>query len=332
MHKSDMDTVRIRILALYELLQTAAAHPGYIGMEQLRQSLSDRLELNGLDRRTVYRDLYLLDEVSGLNILYDKSLRAYKVSRRDNLSKAELSILINAVLSARFDSRSETQAMADKLYRLAGYEKMPTNAHPLENRVKLSKDGDTLAKLDLLREAMDENIQVLFDYRKYNVHKELVTVRFDCRVSPYKVLWQNDMMYLVGHFAGSGFAHYRIERICNLQKTKVKRAQISEIIGYGQQFDEAEYLRRHASLSSGQLTMVTIRFSNDAVNDIFDFLGRAASIRDNGDGTFTLHDEVYLNRKFIRWLVGFGAVAEVVKPEALKHELAQIHKKAWEIY
>jgi predicted DNA-binding transcriptional regulator YafY len=332
MTQSDLDATRARILTLHELLQAAAVFPGHIGMERLKQALNERLGLGEFDRRTLYRDIFLLNAVSNLEITYDQRLKAYTAARRCRLSKAELSILINAVLSARFDSHGETEAMANKLYQMAGNEKMPTGLHSLENRVKLGQDGDTLAKLDLLREAIEDNKQVSFDYRKYNTRKELVTMRFGCRVSPYKVLWQNDRMYLVGHFAGSSFSHYRIERICELRVTKDPRASVGGIIGYGQRFDEAEYLRRAVGLSSGQMTRVAIRFQNSMAGEVLDSLGREANIHDNQDGTFTLCDEVLLNKKFTRWLLGFGAAAEVLQPKALRREVVGVFGEALGVY
>jgi predicted DNA-binding transcriptional regulator YafY len=179
---------------------------------------------------------------------------------------------------------------------------------------------------------MDSDVKLLFDYRKYTLNKKFEVVRAGCRVSPYRILWQNDKLYLVGNFEGDSFSHYRVERICNLRLTKEPRKPISDIVGYGKPFDEAEYLSRAIELSRGVLTRVTIRFQNECLSEVFDSLGTKISVKDNGDGSFTLDDSVMLNKKLTRWVLSFGASAEVLRPKKLRGEVAAALQEAGKLY
>ena len=329
---ADLDASRSRIYELYCLLTSAAVAGGHIGMKDMRTWLNDRLELGEFDRRTISRDLLLLKTITNLSIEYNMRLRAYEVTLRDKLSGPELSIIVNAILSARFDSEQETKTLAEKLYALAGYDKIPGGAHQIKDRIKLGAGAETLDTLEFVLDAMERNIKILFDYRKYTLNRKFEIVRSDCLVSPYKILWQNDRLYLVGNFEGGFFSHYRIERICNLRETHERRKPIGDIVGYGRLFDEAGYLRRAVGLSRGELTRVVVRFSNECIGDVFDNLGKNVSIQDNHDGTFTLDDKITLNKKFTRWLLGFGAYAEVLKPDKLRNEIIESINSTTQIY
>ncbi len=336
MHKSDLDASRARILELYELLQYVSAAPGHISMRAIKKHLGaipgfDEPDRGEYDRRTIYRDIFLLNNITNLSAKYDKKLRAYRVDVKERLTEQELQIVVNAILAARFDSASESEAMVSKLYALGGPAKAPGRARGAAGRVKLGAGADTMDKLALIQKAIEKHRKIMFDYRKYTLNKRFEVVREGCLVSPYKLLWQNDMLYLVGNFEGNTFAHYRIERICNLRVTKEKRKPVDDIVGVGHQFDEAEYLRQSVGLSRGERTRVVIRFQSSCLNEVFDSLGKDVRVRADGDG-FVLDDKALLNKKFVRWVLGFGAFAEVLEPEELREELAAALNEAGKLY
>jgi len=330
MATTDLDATRNRLLELYKLLEGISITTKKITLNQIMDSLE--FKVGSFERRTYYRDLSLLNEITNLSISFSNRLKAYKVERKEELSQSELTIIINAILSARFDTESETKSLADKLHTFAGYSKMPSGKHHIENRVKLGDTQDTLDKIDFIQNAIDEKRKILFDYQKYNLTKNYEIIRRDCLVSPYRILWHNDKMYFVGNFEGSGFSHYRIERICNYRETEERIKPISEIIGYGQTFDEAEYLRKMIEVSSGEVERVVIKFQNEELGEVFDVLGKRVCIKDNKDGTFTLDDSVVVNKKLIRWVLGFGDSAEVIMPEKFRGEVANELKSACNIY
>jgi predicted DNA-binding transcriptional regulator YafY len=334
---TDFDATRARLLELYKLLDEVSVTSRTVTLGKIMDSLDDKGELGSFERRTFYKDLSLLNEITNLRIEYAPRLRAYKVERKEELSKSELSIIINAILSARFDSETETRSLADKLYTFAGKKKMPGGTHRITNRVKLGDDKDVLDKIDFIQYAIDENRKILFDYQKYSFEKNYEVLRRDCIVSPYKILWHHDKMYLVGNFEGSGFSHYRIERICNYRKTNEIRKPINEITvngitGFGRPFDEAEYLRRMAEVSSGELLPVVMMFQNEHLCDVFDAFGKNTCIKDNGNGTFTFEDEVIISKKLVRWILGFGDSVEVIKPKKLKSKVVNAIQSAAEKY
>ncbi len=332
MHTSDLNAPRTRLLELYRILESAAATTGHISMRDMKKRLDERLGLGEYDRRTMYEDLCLLDAITNLSVAYDKRLRVHNVALKEKLTKQELQIVVNAILSARFDSESESGSLAHKLYALSGYKKAPGLAPSAVGRVKLGAGEDTLDKLAFIQNAIEKKRKIMFDYRKYTLNKKFEVVRAGCLVSPYKILWQNDMLYLVGNFEGNSFAHYRLERICNLRIMKEKRKPVDDIVGVGKPFDEAEYLRLAVGLSRGERTRVVIRFQSAALNDVLDSLGKDVRVSPEGNGGFTLDDKVLLNKKFIRWVLGFGASAEVLEPKTLREEVAAVIKEAGKVY
>jgi predicted DNA-binding transcriptional regulator YafY len=315
-----MDASRTRLLKLYEFLKTVSLTTGHTKISEIRTQLNVLMGFGEYDRRTIYRDLYLLNQITDLNTVFDRKHKCYRVVQKEHLNSAELSIVVNAILSARFDTACETKKFAERLYKLAGHEKM--GAHKIENRVKHGEGKETLQKIDMVNHAIEQSKKICFDYKKFDASGKYETVYRNCLVSPYKMLWQYDRMYLVGHYTGEIFSHYRIERICNITESNENRKPVSDIIGYGRVFNEAEYLRQSVGLSQGESAEVEIIFKQSALCEVFDTLGRNISVKDNNDGTFTLRDKVIINKKLKRWILGFGADAEVIRPESLRDEVA----------
>ncbi|MCL2717703.1 MAG: WYL domain-containing protein [Lachnospiraceae bacterium] len=333
MSSVDFDATRARLVELYKLLyKVSVSRKNEITLGQITDNLNDVGELGSFERRTFYKDFLLLNEITNLDIEYSKSSRTYIIKRKDELKKSELTIIINAILSARFNSETETRSLADKLYTFSGLPKMPDGMHYIKNRVKLGDDKDTLVKIDFIHNAINQKQKVLFDYQKYNHMKNYEVIRRNCLVSPYKILWNNDKMYLVGNFSGNNFSHYRIERICNLRESKEKQININEIIGYGKSFDEAEYLRKMTEVSSGKPERVVIKFKNEKLGDIFDTFGKNVCIKADKDGSFTLDDEIFVNKKLIHWILGFGDSAEVLKPAQLRSKIEEAINAMGKIY
>jgi predicted DNA-binding transcriptional regulator YafY len=326
----DLDATRNRLLELYKLLDEVSITTRKITLNQIMDSLN--FKVGSFERRTYYRDLSLLNEITNLSIRFSNRLKAYKIERKEELSESELTIIVNAILSARFDSEAETRTLVDKLYSLVGQSKMPSGEHCIENRIKLGDTQDTLVKIDFIQSAICEKKRILFDYQKFNLTKNYEIIRRDCLVSPYKFLWHNDKMYLIGNFEGNSFSHYRIERICNYRETEKKCKPIREIIGYGRQFDEAEYLRKMSEVSSGKIERVVINFRNAELGNVLDVFGKNVFIKDNADETFKLDDNIVINKKLIRWILGFGESAEVIKPEGLRNKITEVMRIMGENY
>ena len=74
------------------------------------------------------------------------------------------------------------------------------------------------------------------------------------------------------------------------------------------------------------MVRVVIRCHNDCISEVFNNLGKNVCILDNHDGTFLLSDDVILSKKFIRWILGFGASTEVMQPDSFCNDEAGVLK------
>ena len=330
MDKSNLDLTRARLLSLHELLEAITFAKKQVSMSELKEYLAEKMELEEIDRRTIYRDILLINSISNINIAYDQKSRKYRTEFRQKLSDAELIIAVNAIISSKFNTADESDDFADKLYKIAGYPEKPKRAHKIKGRIKMG-EGDILEKINFVQKAIENGMKICFDYHKYTLNKKFEIVRQNCLVSPYRILWQNDSLYLVGNFEGNDFSHYRFERLTNLREVNEKRKPISDIIG-NRLFDEAEYLRQAVGLSRGVATRVVIKFKNEYLAEVFDNLGLNVVVKDNGDGTFTLDDTVLLNKKFTCWVLSFGDSAKVLKPDTLRTQISNTINSAKLMY
>jgi predicted DNA-binding transcriptional regulator YafY len=336
MESYNLGMTRERLLALYEILKSMAQGRKKFKLSDLSNELF-KMEIDEVDRRTLYKDLYLLNRITGIKCAYDEKTKAYKVLLNDSLSESELKTILHSIYDFRFSGgEKEKKKLAEKICRLAGYSKIPNVIRSIGDEAGLTGESDTYEKLDFIQDAINKNRRIIFDYQKPSAKKKYETVR-TCDVNPYKLIGRDKNMYLIGSYDKTKFfSHYRTERIINLRLSDEKRDSIGEIIGHGNIFDEAEYLQKKVAFSKGEMDYVEIRFSNENLEnsgEVFDRFGiNGVRIIENADGSFVLRDTVQINKKFIRWILGFGDSAEVIFPPELRGEVAEILKKAGKIY
>lgn len=108
---------KIRLLKVWEILRTETDEDNPMGTPILLQKLANQ----GIkcDRRTVYRDIQLLNDF-GYEILHNRGIsNQYFVVDR-SFDVPELRILLDAVQAASFITPKKTEVLVDKIADLAG--------------------------------------------------------------------------------------------------------------------------------------------------------------------------------------------------------------------
>ena len=144
---------------------TDEAHPASA------QELLAHLHSKGIavERKTIYRDVELLNTY-GTEVLYKHGKPCgYYVSKRD-FELSELKFLVDAVLSSRFLSKSQSSSLIRKLAALSSTHEgaLLRREIVLAGRVK-ADDAHSFAGLDVLHEAIAENKQICFRYFDWGV-------------------------------------------------------------------------------------------------------------------------------------------------------------------
>ena len=151
-------------------------------------------------RTTIKSDIEMLQQ-AGISIQAVRSSQnQYNYIERD-FDIAELKLLIDAVMSAKFMTKGKSDQLVAKLTALAGANKARELKRNLtvDGRYKMENE-QILMTIDAINDAINQRRKIKFQKIEYNVKKEQVlhhggeTYTF----SPYSLVWDGDFYYVVG--------------------------------------------------------------------------------------------------------------------------------------
>lgn len=310
---------------LYQILEEHSDPERPLSMGELRRLL--RLEY-GLtcDRRTVYGALDTLRQ-AGFDIpeFQDSGAGYYLLSRR--LEPSEVRLLLDC--AAAFPGMGERQYQDLKEKLLRGLSRSQRQScRPLSlPAVYRGMNREVLLAVEVLEEAIAAGRQVSFQYMEYGMDKKLHPRRErPYQVHPYGLCFSNGNYYLICRYLGyDNLSHYRVDRI----QSPVLIQKPVEALPPG--LDLSRYVRERVYQISGKSIQAVLHCESSLLSDILDRFGLDTMLRDNGDGTFdavvTAEPE---GLKF--WAIQYLERCEILRPQRLRQELAQMLLEGWELY
>ena len=217
---------KLKILYLMKLLQekTDREHP--VSVKNIIQTM----EAYGIsvERKTVYDDIETL-RTFGMKIGSRRGKPAGFYLEERTFELPELKFLMDAVQSSKFITEKQSAALVRKLEDLASVHE----AKKLKSQVFLMPGIKTLneeiyTNIETIYDAISANRQISFRYYQWTLSRELKPKRGGerYRVSPGKLLWNNDNYYLMGLDESSGIVkHYRVDKMMDVA---VKRRSAAE--------------------------------------------------------------------------------------------------------
>ncbi len=318
MAKSENQKLKLLYLKDFFRQSTDEEHPASIN------DIVSFLASKGIhsERKSIYSDILYLQEY-GLEILYRRSKPSgYYVAERD-FELSEIKFLIDAVLSSRFLSPSQSAALIRKLASLSNTHEAALLRRQivLAGRVKSSAESG-FENIDILHEAIEKNSSITFRYFDWGV---------DCRkhfragtytASPYALLWDDENYYLIAHSERHGLTHYRVDKMEEISLTHEPRVFTEE----SKNFNPSSYSREVFGMYRGEHETVRLRFENSLAGVVVDRFGRDIMLIPDGKDHFTFTARVAVSPNFLGWLAGFGGRAAITHPEsavALYREFCQ---------
>lgn len=199
---------------------------------------------------------------------------------------AELNLIVDSLRTAAGITASQRDELIRKISRLGG----EWYAKDENNRQLRPKNPQFLYVLDVLHEAINAGKKVLFYYGNYGIDKQL---HYRCRddgqprdylINPYHILTTNGRYYLVCNVDKyDTIAHFRIERIMDIQITDQPVKAISMIEGCENGIDIQRYVNDHPYMYNGKPKKHTFMAKAAALNDVFDWFGMESKIEPMND-------------------------------------------------
>lgn len=320
---------KLKILYLMKFLQekTDREHPVSV------KDIIRTMEAYGIsvERKTVYDDIETL-RTFGMKIGSRRGKPAGFYLEERTFELPELKFLMDAVQSSKFITEKQSAALVRKLEDLASVHE----AKKLKSQVFLMPGIKTLneeiyTNIETIYDAISANRQISFRYYQWTLSRELKPKRGGerYRVSPGKMLWNNDNYYLMGLDESSGIVkHYRVDKMMDVAVEEEKRSGESVF----RDFDMGRFSAETFGMFDGKETILKIRFSNELVGVVLDRFGKKAVLQRSDDTHFFLQTHIRVSGQFFGWLTGLGPGAEIVSPEKVRKEYKSFLTKILKTY
>ena len=244
---------------------------------------------------------------------------------------SELRLLIDSVLASKFISERYSKDLIEKLTSLSNVYYKPNVKYVCSVGKWNKMDDKTLFyNIDVINEAIQENKQISFTYKKYGADKKLHNTNAH-KGSPYQLILHNQKYYLL--FADENWEHVgyvRVVKISNIKICDEKRRDIKTYKGFEYGID----YKKTASLPymfSDEMKKVVFTADKSVVDDIVDTFGESANIREIDVDRVEV--DVFTSPMAMEfWAMQYLNRVKVVSPRELKEKIAQNLKTALKEY
>ena len=199
----------------------------------MRKDLEHYLMEKGfpVEKKTLYADFAVLDDVFGLHLEYDKHAKGWKLLNPP-FEPHELRMLVDGVQSAKFITKEKAREITMKIKRLAGKDTVATLNRQtyVADRVR-NQNENVVSEADHIHQAIAEDRQIGFRYFHYTPDKNNPkSYSKDGKlyiVSPYALLWNNGNYYLYA-YDGKKFRYFRVDRMESIRKPLLQKREANE--------------------------------------------------------------------------------------------------------
>ena len=313
MARSENQKQKLLLLKDYLEQRTDEEHPATL------QEIRAWLERRGVstERKTVYADLQTLEDY-GMDILRTGGKFAtYSLGGRQ-FDLAELKLLVDAVLSARFLSERKSSELIKKLSTLTSV----YNAGILKRQVMVSgrvksMNESVIYNVDIIHQAIGANRRICFRYFELDLRKQR-SYRGGTRIaSPYALCWDDANYYLIAHTHEHGLTHFRVDKMAQIQITNEPRTRTKQT----DSLDLSDYHTSVFGMFGGERQKVRLRFDNSLSGVVIDRFGKDVMLIPDGETHFTYTADVCLSPNFCGWLASFGSRVEILGPDAVIEQM-----------
>lgn len=275
-----------------------------------------------VDRKTLKTDLDLLmdtDSIFSIEMIKSSPNKYYWKDRL--FEDVELTLLMNAVSSARFIPEDKTDELIEKIMKLTDvYTKERIKKHAMAPNKAKAMNLDVYDIVGKISKAIELNKKIQFRYAEYNPEMKRMDYRRNNYnlykyyfVSPYFMVWNDDYYYLVGWSdSKEKVCHYRID------KMEIPVITMEDAVKKPKSLKMDEYAMKNFSMYAGDENLVTLLVDNSVMNYVFDRFGRNIMTEYKNDKSSLATVKVALSPPFYSWVFQFGGKIKILSPEIAK--------------
>lgn len=299
-----------------------------------------------IDRKTVLRNINDLIE-EGIDIDYDESERGKGKNKntirtnffiRGNFEDSELRLLIDGLLFSKYIPHRQCKELINKIENEGNFYFKSRVKHIALPEESVNVNKELFYNIDVIDEAINKNLKITFNYLSYGIDKKPY-MRVDENGNPreYKVICiqmvaTNNHYYLVcTDKKHSGVANYRVDRITNIELTKEKGTDKSELEHLKSTFNLPKHMMEHLYMYGNDSGNVIFEFDSKILNDVIDWFGNNIDFRDLKNGKIEARTNVILDSmKF--WALQYAENVTVTSPKSLVDSIKNTLKESLKRY
>ncbi len=314
MAKSSNQKLKLLYIMQYLLRETDEDNPVSTA------DIISMLKSNGInaERKSIYENI---EDLCGFGLDIEKSgtgrASGYYIAQRE-FEMPELKLLVDAVQSSKFITKSKSDKLIKKIEELAGRhqaEKLQRQVF-VSNRIK--HDNESIYyNVDEIHTAINSDRKLSFYYFDWTSSKEKKHHRDGKRykISPWALAWDDENYYMIGYDRDAGIIkHYRVDKMEKITAEKECREGREEFC----EFDMAVYSKKVFGMFGGEEKTVTIRFREEFAGAVIDRFGRDAMIIPEKGGYFRVRVNAFVSPLFYSWVFGFGNGAKIIDPPEIR--------------
>ncbi len=311
-----------RSLLVLKFLHDKTDEDHLVTIKDINDSLAEKML--DADRGTIVDCIKELQE-AGYDICCVRSTQNRYYMRTPPFTLAEVKLLVDAVQSSRFISEQESRAIVEKLSTLVGSYKAEILKRHLYigSRVK-PEDPNLTGYIETIHNAVTNEKKITFRYFDYNAEKQK-TLRRDGKIyhlSPFDLIWNNDMYYVVGvgnH--NDTLLKYRLDRMQELEVTDEDRRGVPE--GY----NIADFFEKEFSMMAGNVSTVELLCENKLMGSIIDKFGSDVQTEVIDAEHFKATVSVEISGLFFGWVIASMGTMTIIGPEEVVSHFQEIIRR-----
>lgn len=329
---------KLKMLYLKEIFEryTDEEHP--VTLQEVTKKLAE--EEVSVERKTFYDDIRILRDDYGMDLIKcDDNYHYYLGGREFEL--AELKLLVDAMLSAKFISAKQKKTIIEKLGSLTSEH----YADQLRRQMVTDDRSGAFNKkffytVDEIHKAIAGGSKITFRYWQWNEKGKKLFRRNgeSYLVSPYGLVWDNHNYYLVGLFENEeeGIRELRTYRVDKMEDTEAQEEKI-DLKTKKELYHPEVYKNMVFEMYHGEKERVHLRCNNELANVIIDRFNVANDLRPSKvPGCFEVHVLVENSPLFRSWIASLNSdprnTAIILGPASVVEEQQRDIRRMAELY
>ena len=309
---------KIKLLKIWDILKNHSDEENPMSTNELIERLT-KVDIL-VERKALYEDIKKLNEF-GYEVLSVKKKSNYYYVLDSQFDIAEVKLLMDAVMSAKFLSQSKTVSLSRKVSFLAGKkhsrilnDKLICLSVPKHNNQQI------YYSIDSINEAIDKEQKVFFRYFDYNVKKEKDYRKEGkkYKVNPICLAISDGNYYLIAfNDKYKNLSHYRVDKMTEVGISTMP------ITALDQPLEVDSYQKKVFSMFYGEEVYVSFLVDNSLVGVILDRFGDDVKIYEGYNNDFEIKVKVAISPTFYSWCMTFGSKLKIIEPKHIVEEMQE---------